>query len=251
MTPNVRLRLFLPSALLLAALLAWALYAAPRFGSFSGRYGQWLNQHTVQQRHMTDVVTAINFDYRGWDTLGEEFILFVSVIGVRLLLRTQRDERETRPRDQAAGRRTTAPSASVRVLGLALAGPLVLYGLDVVAHGHLTPGGGFQGGVVLASALWLVYLASSYETMLQVTPDMLVEWTEAGGAGGYALVGLYGWLTGTAFLQNVLPLGKVGSIFSGGTIPLISLAVAGAVTGGFVLLLRAFLAEALQVRSRS
>jgi multicomponent Na+:H+ antiporter subunit B len=251
MTPAVRLRLFLPLALLLAALLAWALQGAPRFGAFSGDYGQWLNRHTEAQRHVTDVVTAINFDYRGWDTLGEEYILFISVIGVRLLLRTQRDERESRPRDQAAGRRTTPSSASVRVLGLALIGPLVLYGLDVVAHGHLTPGGGFQGGVVLASALWLVYLAGSYEILLQVTPDLLVAWTEALGVGGYAAIGLYGWFTGSAYLQNVLPLGKVGSIFSGGTIPLISLAVAGAVTGGFVLLLRAFLAEALQVRSRS
>lgn len=251
MTPAVRLRLFLPAALLLAALLAWALHGAPRFGAFSGRYGQWLNQNTESQRHVTDVVTAINFDYRGWDTLGEEFILFISVSGVRLLLRTQRDERESRPRDQAPGRRTTAPSAAVRVLGLALIGPLVLYGLDVVTHGHLTPGGGFQGGVVLASALWLVYLAGSYETMLQVTPDLLVGWTEAAGAGGYALIGLYGGLAGSAYLQNVLPLGKVGSVFSGGTIPLISLVVAGAVAGGFVSLLRAFLAEALQVRSRS
>lgn len=251
MTPALRLRLFLPAALLLTLLLAWALSGAPRFGAFHGRYGQWLNHHTVPQRHVTDVVTAINFDYRGWDTLGEEFILFISVVGVRLLLRTQRDERETRPRDQAPHRRTTPSSSSVRVLGLALIGPLVLYGLDVVTHGQLTPGGGFQGGVVLATALWLVYLAGSYETMLHVTPEPLVEWTEAAGAGGYALIGLYGWLTGFAYLQNVLPLGQVGSVFSGGTIPLISLAVAGAVTGGFVLLLRAFLAETLQVRSRS
>lgn len=250
MTAATRLKLFLPAALLLAALIGWALAGAPRFGAFSGQLGQMLNRTTAAQRRVTDVVTAINFDYRAWDTLGEEFILFIAVVGVRLLLRLQRDERAGRPSDQAPDRSTTASSDAVRVLGLGLIGPMVLYGLEVVTHGQLTPGGGFQGGVVLASALWLVYLAGSYEILTQVTPDALVSWTEAAGGGGYVLIGLGGTWMGGAYLQNFLPLGTTGSVFSGGTIPLISLAVAAAVTSGFVLLLRAFLTETLQVRRR-
>ena len=54
------------------------------------------DQRRAGQRHATDIVTALNFDFRAFDTLGEEFILFASVSGVALLLRQLRDEDERR-----------------------------------------------------------------------------------------------------------------------------------------------------------
>ncbi len=60
---------------------------------------------SIPERQTTAVVSAINFDYRGFDTLGEEFILFAAVIGVASLLRGLRGERHGRPDDQARGRR--------------------------------------------------------------------------------------------------------------------------------------------------
>jgi multicomponent Na+:H+ antiporter subunit B len=54
--------------------------------------------------------------------------------------------------------------------------------------------------------------------------------------------------SGAPFLQNVLPLGKVGTLFSAGIIPLLNLTVAVAVTAGFLLLLMAFLEEVLGVK---
>ena len=66
----------------------------------------------VPERHATAVVTAINFDYRGFDTMGEEFILFAAVLGLALLLREPREERD-RPapttRSSAGARRPRAP----------------------------------------------------------------------------------------------------------------------------------------------
>src|SRR6266536_3227197 len=139
----------------LGFLLIWGFSGLPRFGDGSGPYGPVLNRVAVPERHATNVVAAVTFDYRGIDTMGEEFILFAAVIGVAILLRAMRGEAEHPPEEAARGRRVPGTSNAVRVGGLALLGPIVLFGIYVVTHGHLTPGGGFQGGVVLASGAFL------------------------------------------------------------------------------------------------
>src|SRR5581483_2270626 len=89
---NVRGLLALPAVGGLGALLAWGFSGLPPFGSFHGFYGQLLNAIVLPQRHATNVVTAIVFDYRGFDTMGEEFILFASVVGVVILLRGDNEQ---------------------------------------------------------------------------------------------------------------------------------------------------------------
>jgi multicomponent Na+:H+ antiporter subunit B len=126
---------------------------------------------------------------------------------------------------------------------LALVGATIVFGVYMVAHAHLTPGGGFQGGTILGGACLLVYLAIGYREFKALSPKLLLEVSEAAGAGGYALIGVATMLAGATFLQNVLPLGKTGELFSAGTIPLINLAVGLEVAGGFVLLFSEFLKE--------
>ncbi len=71
----------------------------PSFGHAHELYGALVNRVEPTLRHATDIVTALNFDIRAFDTLGEEFILFASVTGVTLLLRQLRDEDEDRSAD--------------------------------------------------------------------------------------------------------------------------------------------------------
>ncbi len=249
MNRTARLILFLTSAAGLLAIYLWALKGLPAFGHYRGPYGDVINSVSVYERHVTDAVTAVNFDYRGFDTLGEEFILFASVMGGMLLLRPQKGEQEkANGEDEAAERNAPQPSDATRSLTLILVGPLVLFGLYIVSHGQLTPGGGFQGGVILATAPLLVYLAGNFEIFNRITTHTLVEVAEATGAFAYDAIGLAGVITGGVFLRNVLPLGKTGAVNSGGTIALISLAVGLEVAGGFVLLLRAFLEETLRLQ---
>ena len=92
---------------------------------------------------MTNSVVAVAFDYRGFDTLGEEFILFISVVGVVVLLRRVRDEQPEQEGDLPAEQRRS--SESERWAGAALLGPVIVLAAYVVTHGQLTPGGGFQG----------------------------------------------------------------------------------------------------------
>jgi multicomponent Na+:H+ antiporter subunit B len=117
-----------------------------------------------------------------------------------------------------------------------------------VSHGQLTPGGGFQGGVILATAPLLVYLAGDFETFKRITSQTLVEAAEAAGAGGFLFIGVLGMILGGHYLQNVLPLGKTGEVNSSGTILAISLATGLEVAAGFVLLLYGFLEQTLEIR---
>jgi multicomponent Na+:H+ antiporter subunit B len=239
----------------LAVLYLCALHGLPGFGHYRGPYGDVINAAGVAERHVTDMVTAVNFDYRGVDTLGEEFILFVSAAGVAVVLRRGREEREREAAgregeeaDEASSRRPPRTSDAVRMVSLLMVAPVVLLGIYIAAHGQLSPGGGFQGGVILATALLLVYLAGSYRRMRRIGPVTLVELAEALGAGGFVLVGLAGVLSGAAFLADVLPLGTTGTLLSGGTITLISALIGLEVGASVVLIATEFLEQALEIR---
>lgn len=133
---------------------------------------------------------------------------------------------------------------------LLLVGPVTLFGMCLVVHGHLTPGGGFQGGVVLAAAPLLIYLAGRYDAFRRVTPISLLDLEEGAGAAGFVIVGLVGLFAGAAYLQNVLPLGRIGGLFSGGTLPVINLSVGLEVAAGLVIVVSEFLEQAMRVRRR-
>ncbi len=255
MTRTIRLGIFLFSALAFFCVFLSAVRAMPPFGHFRGSYGDLLNRETVYERHVTDVVTAVNFDWRGIDTLGEESILFLSVAGTVVLLRKTRSEetrsdKASKKDDESEERESPLPSEATRVATLGLVGPLVVFGLYIVTHGHLTPGGGFQGGVVLATAPLLVYLAGDLKTFRRIANHELVEVAEALGLGGFLALGLPGMILGGAYMRNVLALGKTGDLFSGGTIPLINVCTGMAVAAGLVSITYAFLEHTLETRLR-
>ncbi|MFL6038254.1 MAG: MnhB domain-containing protein, partial [Gaiellaceae bacterium] len=202
-----------------------------------GEYGLIVNDVAGSERHVTNVVSAIVFYYRGFDTLGEEFILFTAVMGVALLLREARDERD-RPRDEAR-------SDAVRAVGVALVGPTVVVGLYLIAHGYLTPGGGFQGGVAVAAGLVLVYAAGRYRAFRAASPTPLVDFAEGFGAGAYAALGIGVLVAGSAYLQNVVDLGTKGTLASGGTIAILNAASGLEVAAAMVLLFHEFLEEVM------
>jgi multicomponent Na+:H+ antiporter subunit B len=138
---------------------------------------------------------------------------------------------------------SAAMSPTVRAVVLPVAGLTVLFGLYIAVHGQLTPGGGFQGGVILATAPLLLYLAENGEAFKRITSQTLVEVLEAAGAGAYALIGLASLFFGAAFLTNILPLGTTGNEFSSGTIAVISVTIGVEVAAAFVLVIYTYLQE--------
>jgi multicomponent Na+:H+ antiporter subunit B len=124
----------------------------------------------------------------------------------------------------------------------------VLVGLYVIAHGQLSPGGGFQGGVVLATGWHLLYVAGRYAVLRRAAPPTVMEIIESVGAAAFAAVGLAGLVIGGAFLVNFLPVGTFNDLISGGTVPVLNGAVGVAVAAAIVLLLSGFLGQAVVLR---
>jgi multicomponent Na+:H+ antiporter subunit B len=221
-----------------AALVAAVVDLEP-FGHYPGPYGDVIAKVVPGERHTGQLVAALTFDYRGFDTLGEELILFTAASGCVALLRARRREREGRAPTRPV------PSLTARALGGALVGPVLVLSAYVIIHGHLTPGGGFSGGVIGAGALLLAYAAGQSVRLHRVSSIALLEVTEAIGAAGFVLVALGGLIAVGATLQNFLPLGTSGMLLSAGTIPVGNVAVGIEVAGAGALIIAEFLEQAL------
>ena len=155
-----------------------------------------------------NAVTSVVTYFRGLDTLGEVTILFLSIFGISLGLEGYKEKLNI-----------FAYENKLLKIALDVIFPLIiLFGFYVIIHGHLSPGGGFQGGVIIASAFLLMFLAKSDDFSLN---HKIIELAESLSGAGFILLGILGILFADRFLANFLPLGSMGELFSGGVIPLI------------------------------
>jgi len=210
------------------------------FGHYPGPYGDVLAQVVPGERHSGQLVAATVLDYRGFDTLGEELILFTAACGCVALLRLRRREQGA-----ASAPERPAPSFAARAIGGALVGPVVVLAGYVIVHGHLTPGGGFSGGIIGGGALLLAYAAGQRVRLRRVGSIAMLETVEAIGAGGFVALAIGGLIAAGATLQNFLPLGTTGMLLSAGTIPVGNVAIGIEVAGAVALIVAEFLEQAL------
>jgi multicomponent Na+:H+ antiporter subunit B len=95
-----------------------------------------------------------------------------------------------------------------------------IYGLYIIFHGHLTPGGGFQGGAVIGASMILlavVFGLKEGEQRMNHSTSILLE----SSIFLYAVIGLFGIFLGFNFLSNIIagfPRGQPGELISGGVI---------------------------------
>ncbi|MFF4568107.1 MnhB domain-containing protein [Streptomyces sp. NPDC001410] len=240
MTRRLRLWLLAAGGAGVAALLVAAGLDLPAFGSRWHPYGERAVRASLA-RHTANTIASVNFDQRAYDTLGETSILFAAVLGCLVLLRQARDEHRAQPRPAEVAR-------PVRRYALIVLPVALLTGVYVIAHGQLSPGGGFQGGVVAATALHLLYLGADYRALERVRPLGVFDVCDALAVSAYVVLGLAGLLAGTAFLANtLLPYGTFNTLSSGGTVPLLNAAVGMEVASAVVLLLASFLDQAVEI----
>jgi len=171
-----------------------------------------LAQYYAQQENITRVnspnlVTAIVVTYRGLDTMGEVTILFLTAAIIAVFLK------------EGGAKRTLRLNSEIFKTSAQLLVPIiVMLGTYVFIHGHLSPGGGFQGGAVIASAVILMLLASPNTELNHKFFESLES------TSGLVFVGMaaMGALLGLGYLDNaILPLGEYGKLFSAGAIPVI------------------------------
>ncbi len=140
-------------------------------------------------------------------------------------------------------------SKIVRVAADLLYPAILIFGLYVILHGHLTPGGGFQGGAVVATAVALVIVAFSYEEVVAMVKKSVLTLQESGGLVMFAGVALIALGLGTTFFYNFLansgllfgmpvPFGpNPGELNTGGVLPLMNIAVGIEVWGGLAVII--------------
>lgn len=105
-------------------------------------------------------------------------------------------------------------------------------GIYIILHGHLSPGGGFQGGVLIAGAVAIVFTAYGYKEVLSLFKAEKVKVFEDIGALGYVFLGTLGLIYGYTFCTNVLWHSTPGKLYSSGTIFWMNLAVGYKVLAG-------------------
>lgn len=202
------------TALLFAGGLAFLLLALVATGEWGGtqtRIGDRITQLAPAEVGAANIVTAVVLAYRGFDTLGELAILFAAATAAGVVLGQRR----------MVARPSPAAGFIVQVGVDALFPLLLVIGLYIILHGHLTPGGGFQGGVILAAAFFLDVLARPSHSLNHTA----IHWVEGLAGASFIALGLAALVQGKAFLQPLLGHGTLGELLSAGSLPLLYTAV--------------------------
>ncbi len=133
-------------------------------------------------------------------------------------------------------------SIVVRTIASSIFPMALIFSFYVIMHGHLTPGGGFQGGAIAASAVVMLLAAHGYKRMESKLSMDGLSFVESTGAIIFVVVGLAGLIAGVSFMYNLLvgspifgyvPHGANGGYLnSGGILPILNLAVGLKVIAG-------------------
>lgn len=192
---------------------AFGIMLYPLFDSFSGNEelselaSFYAQKENVEKVNSANLVTAVVVTYRGLDTMGEVTILFLTAAIIAFFLKKQSDVRSLRENTEIF---TTAAKLLIPII--------IMLGVYIFINGHLSPGGGFQGGAVIASAIILILLAFPNKPF----NHKFFGYMES--VSGLVFVGLaaLGALIGLGYLDNaILPLGTFGELMSAGAIPVI------------------------------
>lgn len=102
-----------------------------------------------------------------------------------------------------------------------LCGLIFIYGIYIITHGHLTPGGGFAGGALIAGSFILLILAYGSQVIKLQKEENLSSLTESMALFIVVILAVGGIIMGSfVFFQNYLPAGEPGELISAGLIPL-------------------------------
>jgi multicomponent Na+:H+ antiporter subunit B len=243
MKPGLRLIIFVLACIGILPAFAHVVLHMPAFGAHPLPYGEAINAVGTKERHVTNMVSAVNFDYRGFDTLGEEFMLLCAVTGITVLLRGTRGEQLSARPGVLEGRPIRPRSEAVTLICRMFGVLTLMFGIYVALHAMTTPGGGFQGGVIIASATLLIFAGEGYRGWRRLMHSSMLDAFEGAGATLYAICGFASMAAGASFLHNILPFGKPRDLFSGGLMLIENAGVTFAVAGGFAVTFLEFLEE--------
>ncbi len=181
-------------------------------------------EKSMEETAVPNVVTSVLADYRGYDTMFETTVIFCAGLACFVLLRTYLEERKEeyyrhKKTDVIIRLKTIVPSMRfsqeferidtqwvpqdiiLRTVSRFLIPFIQLFALYVVAHGHYSPGGGFQGGVILGASIILFSISRDLRSGLQRFSERKVGLFSATGVFIYTGIGVLCIILGEEFLN--------------------------------------------------
>ncbi|MEA3356134.1 MAG: MnhB domain-containing protein [Candidatus Bipolaricaulota bacterium] len=162
----------------------------------------------VEDTGAANMVSAIYLNYRLYDTLFELLVFSVAVLGVRFYLVGRNEEQVG----------SIPESQVVRTSADLLFPPILLLGIYLVLFGHLSPGGGFSGGVIAGTGLLLCAVALGAEVVARRFHEGILERLEWGVLLAVIILAIFPVAMGRVPLTDLLPTGRLGQLGSGGSI---------------------------------
>ncbi len=209
----------LKNSLILAVLIAFSLIFANLFISYEGNdelsaLGKYYAENGASDVGAQNLVTAVVVTYRGLDTLGEVVILFLTAAIIGFFLKLTKEDSESNARKERI-----KPASEILQTGAQALVPLIfLFGIYIFINGHLTPGGGFQGGAVIATGFVLMMVAKP----VQKVNHGVLAFVESISGFSFVVIGILGIILAGGFLDNhIIAMGTFGEIISAGAIPII------------------------------
>lgn len=190
---------------------------APTVNEVARRY---VEQGT-EETGAVNTVAGMILDYRAFDTLGESFVLFTAMCAVTILLNRSGKKRWLRQPDMVdyASDPIVAPMCKFLI-------PVILvFGIYILLNGHLSPGGGFSGGAILAAGLMLFAMVWGDSAASAVLRPRRLQTVVLCSLGFYCLAKSYSFYTGANHLQSIISPGTPGRILSAGLILPLNVAV--------------------------
>ncbi len=199
--------------IILLAVFAWFMFSV--FKNYKtqtelNKTAMYYNSNEVKEVGAANIVTAIVVTYRGLDTLGEVTVLFLATLIIGFILKN--NTTKTLIKEKSKPSEILVTGSKILVPGS------IILGVYIFINGHLTPGGGFQGGAVIGSAIVLLLLANPYK----IISKKVMHFIESTSGFFYVIIGILGLIIAGGFLDSrILPIGNIGKLISAGIIPII------------------------------
>ncbi len=218
-----RIAAFASCVALIAILMVAVSYLPPVGGGDNPTNNEVVDKYIedgLQDTGSVNIVTGMILDYRAFDTFGESNVLFIATCTVLILLRRdkKKDKRQAALEDKRESFYEPKADSILQKITFVLFPIILIFGIYVVLNGHLSPGGGFSGGVIIGVGLILYRNAFGLKKTERFFTEKTYKWISFSALTFYCLAKSYSFYTGANHLESGIPLGNAGDILSSGLI---------------------------------
>lgn len=212
--------------LLMAGIMLLTVSTLPSYGAADAPTVNEVAERYVEkgteETGAVNTVAGMILDYRAFDTLGESFVLFTAVCAVTILMNMAGSRRRIK-RDKEVVNYAADPI--VRTMCAFVIPIILVFGVYILLNGHLSPGGGFSGGAILAAGFILYALVWGDEKASRLMSPKRIKIITLCALGFYAVSKTYSFYTGANHLHSIISPGTPGRILSAGLILPLNVAV--------------------------